>query len=328
MSKIRIGIVGYGNIGKGIELGIGQNKDMELAGVFSRRNPSTIKLLTEGVKAYHIDDTVNMKDEIDVMVLCGGSMKDIPEQGPFFAGMFNTVDCFDNHANIPKYYDKMHKKALEAKKVSIISTGWDPGMFSINRLYAEALLPEGNTYTFWGKGVSQGHSDAVRRIKGVKDAKQYTIPKEKAIEEVMKGNMPELSVREKHLRVCFVVAENGADKKQIEQEIKEIPNYFADYDTEVNFITEEEMRQNHSGMPHGGIVIRYGKTGLNGENSNTIEYKLNLDSNPNFTASVMLAYTRAAYRLNQEGVSGARTVVEIAPAYLSVKSIEEIRAMI
>lgn len=328
MGKIRIGIVGYGNIGKGVELGIGQNKDMELVGVFTRRDPSTVKLQTAGVKAYHIDDAANMKDEIDVMVLCGGSMKDIPEQGPLFAGMFNTVDCFDNHANIPQYYEAMNKTALAAKTVSIISTGWDPGMFSINRIYAEAILPEGNTYTFWGKGVSQGHSDAVRRVPGVKDAKQYTIPKEQAIGEVMKGNMPELSVREKHLRVCYVVAQANADKKQIEETIKAIPNYFADYDTEVNFISEEEMQQNHSGMPHGGVVIRYGKTGLNRENGHIIEYKLNLDSNPSFTANVMLAYVRAAYRLSREGATGARTVAEIAPAYLSIKSIEEIRGMI
>lgn len=328
MSKIRIGIVGYGNIGKSVELGIRQNKDMELVGILSRRDPSEIKPLTEGVKAFHIDDAEKLKDEIDVMVLCGGSMKDIPEQGPLFAGMFNTVDCYDNHAKIPTYYEEMNKTSLDAKKVSIISTGWDPGMFSINRIYAEAILPEGKTYTFWGKGVSQGHSDAVRRVVGVKDAKQYTIPKKKAIEEVMKGNMPELSVREKHLRVCYVVAEVGADKKQIEQEIKGIPGYFADYDTEVNFITEEEMQQNHSGMPHGGEVIHYGNTGVNGENSHTIDYKLNLESNPNFTANVMLAYVRAAYRLSKEGISGSKTVAEIAPAYLSIKSLEEIRAMI
>ncbi|MEA4900285.1 diaminopimelate dehydrogenase [Desulfitobacterium sp.] len=328
MNKIRIGIIGYGNLGKSVELGIRQNKDMELVGVFTRREPSTIKTLTEGVKAYSIDEAKNMTDQIDVMVLCGGSMSDMPVQGPLFAGMFNTVDGYDTHAKIPDYFDAVNKNALEAGKVCIISSGWDPGMFSLNRLYAEAILPEGNTYTFWGKGVSQGHSDAIRRIKGVKNAKQYTIPIENAIEAVKKGDSPELTAREKHRRECFVVAEEGADKTQIEHDIKTMPNYFSDYDTEVHFITEEELEKNHSGLPHGGLVIRHGKTGLKGENNHVIEYKLDLDSNPDFTANVLLAYARAAYRLNQEGVSGAKTVVDIAPAYLSNKSGEEIRKSI
>lgn len=328
MNKIRIGIIGYGNLGKSVELGIRQNKDMELVGVFTRREPSTIKTLTKGVKAYSIDEAKNMTDQIDVMVLCGGSMSDMPVQGPLFAGMFNTVDGYDTHAKIPDYFDAVNKNALEAGKVCIISSGWDPGMFSLNRLYAETILPEGNTYTFWGKGISQGHSDAIRRIKGVKNAKQYTIPMENAIEAVKRGDSPELTVREKHRRECFVVAEEGADKTQIEHDIKTMPNYFSDYDTEVHFITEEELEKNHSGLPHGGLVIRHGKTGLKEEHNHVIEYKLDLDSNPDFTANVLLAYARAAYRLNQEGVSGAKTVVDIAPAYLSNKSGEEIRKSI
>ncbi|NLK73071.1 MAG: diaminopimelate dehydrogenase [Clostridiales bacterium] len=325
MDKIRIGIVGYGNLGKSAEIGIRQNKDMELAGIFTRRDPLSINTVTEGVPVYHLDASETMKDKIDVMLLCGGSASDIPEQGPMFAGMFNTVDGYDTHANIPDYFNTINNIALKAGKLCIVSSGWDPGMFSINRLYAEAILPEGNTYTFWGKGVSQGHSDAIRRVKGVLDAKQYTIPKENAIETVKRGLMPELTVREKHLRVCFVVAEEGADKKQIEHDIVTMPNYFSDYDTDVHFITQEELDKEHSGLPHGGVVIRYGKTGLYGENSHTIEYKLQLDSNPNFTANVMLAYARAAYRLNIEGVTGAKTVADIAPAYLSLRSGEEIR---
>lgn len=328
MNKIRIGIVGYGNLGKSVELGIRQNNDMELVGVFSRRNPSSIKTVTEGVSVYHIDDAKNMTDQIDVMVLCGGSLSDIPEQGPLFASCFNTVDGYDTHAKIADHFNKIDKIAKDSGKVCIISSGWDPGMFSINRLYAEAILPEGNTYTFWGRGISQGHSDAVRRVKGVKDAVQYTIPIDEAIEAVRKGDMPEFTTREKHKRVCYVVMEEGADRNQIEEDIKTMPNYFADYDTEVHFVTEEELRKNHSGMPHGGLVIRYGKTGINNEHSHTIEYKIDLDSNPDFTASVLIAYARAAYRLNKEGVSGAKTVVDIAPAYLSSKSPEEIRKTI
>lgn len=325
MDKIKVGIIGYGNLGKGVELGIRQNKDMELVGVFTRRDPSALQLFTEGIPVYHIDDAKQMTGKIDVMILCGGSKSDIPEQGPLFASMFNTVDGYDNHGRIPEYFDEIDKKALKSKKVSIIASGWDPGMFSINRLYAEAILPEGNTYTFWGEGISQGHSDAIRRVDGVKDGKQYTIPLEKAIDAVKRGDMPELTAREKHKRVCYVVAEEGTDKTKIEHEIKTMPNYFSDYDTEVHFITEEELEKQHNGLPHGGLVIRYGKTGLHEENDHTIEYKLNLKSNPDFTANVLIAYARAAYRLNQEGVYGAKTVIDIAPAYLSNKSGEELR---
>ncbi|MBH1940583.1 diaminopimelate dehydrogenase [Mobilitalea sibirica] len=325
MKKIRIGIVGYGNLGKSTEAGIRQNPDMELVGVFTRRNPNSIHLLTEGVKAYHIEDAANMTDQIDVMVLCGGSMSDLPEQGPEFAGMFNTVDGYDTHAKIPEYFDAVDKKAKSSKKIGIISGGWDPGMFSLNRLYAEAILPEGKNYTFWGKGVSQGHSDAIRRVEGVRNAKQYTIPVEEAMERVRKGETPEFTTREKHLRECFVVAEAGADLQKIEHEIKSMPNYFADYDTIVHFITEEELERDHQGIPHGGFVFQSGKTGFHNESSHIIEYSLKLDSNPDFTANVLLAYARAAYRLNQEGQTGARSVFDIAPAYLSIKSGEELR---
>jgi len=252
MKKIKIGIVGYGNLGKSAELGIRQNKDMELVGVFTRRDPSTF----QGVKAYHIEQAKNMTDQIDVMVLCGGSLSDMPVQGPLFAGMFNTVDGYDNHAKIPDYFNVVNEKALEAGKVCIVSSGWDPGMFSLNRLYSEAILPQGKTYTFWGKGISQGHSDAIRRVKGVKDAKQYTVPMGNAIEAVKRGDMPELTPKQRHRRECFVVAEEGADKARIEQEIKSMPNYFSDYDTQVHFISEEELKQDHSAMPHGGFVIR------------------------------------------------------------------------
>ena len=325
MTKIRIGVVGYGNLGKSVELGIRQNKDMELVGVFSRRDPRTIKTFDDEVNVYYIDEAKNMVDEIDVIILCSGSAKDIPEQGPMFASLFNTVDAFDNHAKIPEYYDKMDKITKESKKVAIISSGWDPGMFSINRLYAEAILPEGNTYTFWGKGVSQGHSDAVRRVDGVKMAVQYTVPAESAIKAIKDGQNLELTIRQKHTRECFVVAVEGADKAQIEKEIITMPNYFDEYDTSVNFISEEEFDQDHKGVPHGGLVIRNGQTGLNKENNNIIEYNLKLESNPDFTASVIIAYARAAYRLNKEDVCGAKTVVDIAPVYLSIKSAEEIR---
>lgn len=323
MSKIRIGIAGYGNLGKSVVLGIGQNRDMELAGVFTRRDTSAL----ECEKAYHIDRAKEMTDDIDVMILCGGSMTDMPEQGPFFAGMFNTVDGYDTHAKIPEYFDAVNKRALESGKVCIVSSGWDPGMFSLNRLYAEVILPVGKTYTFWGKGISQGHSDAVRRVKGVKDARQYTIPVEEAVQAVRRGEMPELTTREKHKRVCFVVAEDGADRVQIEYDIKTMPDYFSDYDTEVHFISEQELKSEHGGLPHGGLVIRCGRTGKNGEHSHTIEYKINLDSNPDFTANILLACARAAYRLNREGISGAKTVVDIPPAYLSEKTGEEIRRL-
>lgn len=325
MSKIRIGIVGYGNLGRSVELGTYQNKDMELVGVFSRRDPQTIKTQKEGVPVYHLDEAKNMTDEIDVMILCGGSAKDIPTQGPMLAAIYNTVDAYDTHAKIPEYFDEMNKVAKDAGKLAVIASGWDPGMFSINRLYAEAILPEGSTYTFWGKGVSQGHSDAIRRVDGVKKGVQYTIPSESAINSIKSGESPNLSTREKHIRECFVVAQEGANIEQIEKDIVTMPNYFADYDTTVHFITEEEFEANHQGLPHGGLVIRNGQTGFNKENNQIIEYNLKLGSNPDFTASVLVAYARAAYRLNKEGVDGAKTVVDIAPVYLSMRSPEEIR---
>ena len=325
MDKIRIGIVGYGNLGKSVEAGIYQNKDMELAGVFSRRDPSQIKINTEGVNVYHTDEAKNMTEEIDVMILCGGSMSDMPIQGPEFASMYNTVDGYDTHAKIPEYFETMDKHAKVAGKVSVISSGWDPGMFSLNRIFAEAILPEGNTYTFWGKGVSQGHSDAIRRVEGVKDAKQYTIPIDTAIESVKNGENPEFTTRQKHKRECFVVVKEGADKLKIEQEIKTMPNYFADYDTEVHFITEEELVKNHSGLPHGGVVLHSGRTGFENENRQTIEYRLELGSNPDFTANILLAYGRAAYRLSKEGNFGAKTVADVAPVYLSIRTPEDIR---
>lgn len=325
MDKIKIGIVGHGNLGKSAEAGIRQNKDMELIGIFTRRDPASIKPLTSGVKVYHIDEAKNMTDKIDVMLLCGGSMSDLPVQGPQFAAMFNMVDGFDTHAKIPEYFEAVDKEAKMANKIGLISCGWDPGMFSLSRLFGEVILPEGKTYTFWGKGISQGHSDAIRRVKGVLNAKQYTIPIESAIEAVREGNNPELTTRQKHIRECFVVAEEGADRARIENDIKTMPNYFADYDTIVHFITEEELQKNHSGIPHGGFSIRTGRTGINNENSHIVEYSIKLDSNPDFTANTMVAYARAVYRLNREGVRGAKTVFDIAPAYLSIKSGEEIR---
>ena len=325
MSKIRIGIVGYGNLGKSVESGIKQNEDMELVGVFTRRDPSSIKTQGKETKVYHIDDAKDMADKIDVIILCGGSAKDIPIQGPMFAKYFNTVDAFDTHAKIAEYYNTMDKVAKESAKVSIISSGWDPGMFSINRLYAQAILPQGSTYTFWGKGVSQGHSDAVRRVNGVKNAVQYTIPIESSIELIKKGETPDLTARQRHTRECYVVAKESADKRQIEKDIVTMPNYFDEYDTQVYFISEDEFEKNHKGAPHGGLVIRNGQTGPNNENTQLIEYKLNLESNPDFTANVLISYARAGYRLNQEGVSGAKTVVDIAPAYLSSMTGEDIR---
>ena len=324
MSKIRVGIVGYGNLGRGVELAIKQNPDTELVAVFTRRQPESINLITEGVPVYSIDSAEEHKDEIDVMILCGGSAKDLPEQGPKFASIFNTVDSFDTHAKIPQYFEAVDTAAKKSGKVSIISVGWDPGMFSILRLYGECILPEGKGYTFWGKGVSQGHSDAVRRVEGVADAKQYTIPVDSALEAVRKGLNPELTTRQKHIRECFVVAKEGADKAKIESEIKNMPDYFADYDTIVHFISQEELDREHSGMPHGGFVFRTGKTGNNGENSHVVEYSIKLDSNPEFTASILVAYARAAYRLSKEKVSGAKTVFDIPPSYLSPKSSIEI----
>ncbi len=322
---IRIGIMGYGNLGRGVESAVRQNPDMELTAVFTRRAPETLKIRTEGVKVCHVDDAPSMKDDIDVMILCGGSATDLPEQTPEYAKYFNVIDSFDTHAKIPEHFANVDAAASESGKVAIISVGWDPGMFSLNRLYAGSILPDGQDYTFWGKGVSQGHSDAVRRIEGVVDARQYTIPVDAALEAVRSGQTPELSAREKHLRECFVVAEEGADLERIEKEIVTMPNYFADYDTTVHFISMEELQRDHAGIPHGGFVIRSGKTGFDGENTHIIEYSLKLDSNPEFTSSVLVAYARAAYKLNAEGASGCKTVFDIAPAYLSRFSAEELR---
>lgn len=323
--SIRIGIMGYGNLGKGIECAIAQNDDTTLAAVFTRRDPSTVKIQTEGVPVYHADEAVEHKDEIDVMILCGGSATDLPKQTPEFVKYFNVVDSFDTHANIPEHFDNVDVAAKASGKVGIISVGWDPGMFSLNRLYGNAILVDGKDYTFWGKGVSQGHSDAIRRVDGVLDAKQYTVPVPEALEAVRNGENPELTTREKHTRVCYVVAEEGADLARIENEIKTMPNYFADYDTTVHFISAGELKRDHSGIPHGGFVIRTGNTGMRGENKHVIEYSLKLDSNPEFTTSVLIAYARAAVRMNNEGVSGAKTVFDIPPAYLSPKSGAELR---
>ena len=324
--SIRIGILGYGNLGKGVESAIAQNDDMELKAVFTRRNPENVKVRTAGVKVLQADELSHMQDELDVLILCGGSATDLPVQTPQYASMYNVVDSFDTHARIPEHFAAVDAAAKKAGKVSLISCGWDPGMFSLNRLYANCVLPEGKDYTFWGKGVSQGHSDAVRRIEGVKDCRQYTIPVEKAVEAVRSGSNPELTTREKHTRECFVVAEEGADLAKIENEIKTMPNYFSDYDTTVHFITEEEMKRDHSGLPHGGMVIRTGVTGMEKEHKHVIEYSLKLDSNPEFTGSVIVAYARAVSRRNKEGMSGCKTVFDVAPAYLSPKSAEELRA--
>lgn len=324
--SIRIGILGYGNLGRGVECAIKHNPDLELKAVFTRRDPASVKILTETAKVYHVDEAVKMKEDIDVMILCGGSATDLPVQTPEYAKYFNVVDSFDTHTKIPEHFAAVDKAAKENGKTALISAGWDPGMFSLNRLYANAIMPEGKDYTFWGKGVSQGHSDAVRRIKGVIDARQYTIPVEKALEAVRNGENPELTTREKHTREVFVVAAEGADKAKIENEIKTMPNYFDEYDTTVHFITEEEMKRDHAGLPHGGFVIRTGKTGWNDEHNHVIEYSLKLDSNPEFTSSVIAAYARAVYRLNKEGQTGCKTVFDIAPAYLSAQSPEELRA--
>lgn len=325
MDKIRIGIVGYGNIGRGVELAVARNEDMELKAVFTRRDPSAVKIHTEGASVKHMDDMLSMKDEIDVMVLCGGSATDLPVMGPKIAADFNTIDSFDTHARIPEYYADMDKAAKKGGKIGIISVGWDPGMFSLNRLYAEAILPQGSTYTFWGKGVSQGHSDAIRRVEGVKNGIQYTVPVEAAVDRVRSGSEPALTTREKHLRECYVVPDEGADLEAIETAIKTMPNYFDEYDTTVTFITEEELKAKHSSMPHGGFVIRSGESG-EAENKHIIEYSLKLDSNPEFTASVLICYARAAYRLAKAGECGARTVFDIAPVLLSMKTPEELRA--
>lgn len=323
---IRIAIAGYGNLGRGIECAIRQNPDMELAGVFTRRAPETVSVMTEGAGVYRMEELPGKKDEIDVLILCGGSATDLPVQTPEFAKFFNVVDSFDTHAKIPEHFAQVDEAARKSGKVAIISSGWDPGMFSLNRLYAGAVLPEGSDTTFWGKGVSQGHSDAIRRVEGVLDGKQYTIPVEAALEAVRSGGNPVLTTRQKHTRECLVVAAEGADRNRIENDIKNMPNYFADYDTTVHFISQEELNEKHAGIPHGGFVIRSGRTGWNQENSHVIEYSLKLDSNPEFTASVLTAYARAAYRLANEGQTGCKTVFDIAPAYLSSKTGGELRA--
>ena len=322
---IRVGILGYGNLGRGVECAVKHNPDMELKAVFTRRNPDSLSILTEGAKVCRAEDVLSMKDQIDVMILGGGSATDLPGQTPEMAAHFNVIDSFDTHAKIPEHFTAVDEAAKKSGKVGIISCGWDPGMFSLNRLYANAVLPQGKDYTFWGKGVSQGHSDAIRRIEGVADARQYTIPVDEALASVRAGENPELTTRQKHTRECFVVAQEGADKARIEEEIKTMPNYFDEYDTTVHFISEEEMKRDHSGIPHGGFVIRSGKTGWNEEFGNVIEYSLKLDSNPAFTSSILVAFARAAYRLAEEGQSGCRTVFDIAPAYLSAKSGEELR---
>ena len=321
---IRIGIYGYGNLAKGVELAVNAASDMELVAIFTRRDPSTIKTNSVGVPIVRADSVLEWTDKIDVMIICGGSATDLPRQTPELAKHFNVVDSFDTHAKIAEHFENVNQASMSSEKVAVISVGWDPGMFSINRMYASAILPNGKDYTFWGKGVSQGHSDAIRRIQGVLDAKQYTIPVEDALQSVRSGEGPELSTREKHIRECFVVAEEGADLTEIENEIVTMPNYFADYNTTVHFITEEEMRRNHSGIPHGGFVIRSGRTGMKGENQHIIEYSLKLDSNPEFTASVLTAYARAAWRLYEKGESGCMTAFDIAPKYLSEKSYKEL----
>ena len=325
MSKIRIGIAGYGNLGRGVELAVAQNDDMELVGVFTRRDPSTVSTIT-GVKAYTMDDAVKMAGDIDVMIICGGSATDLPKQTPELAKYFNVIDSFDTHARIPEHFANVDKAAKESGKLAFISLGWDPGLFSLNRLYAESILPKGKTYTFWGKGVSQGHSDAIRRVEGVKRGIQYTVPIEAAMDAVRSGSQPELTTRQKHLRECWVVAEEGADLAKIEESIKTMKNYFDEYDTTVNFITEEEFDAVHNKMPHGGFVMRSGLTGEGEKTHQMIEYSLKLESNPEFTASVLVCYARAISRLSAEGATGCKTAFDIAPAYLSPLSGEKLRA--
>lgn len=326
-NKIRIGILGYGNLGCGVEAAMHQNPDMELVAVFTRRAPESVKTLTD-VPVYHTDDLLNMQDKVDVLILCGGSATDLPVQSPEYAKYFNILDSFDNHSKIPEHFDAVDASARVSHKVALISAGWDPGMFSLQRLLGNCVLPCGQDYTFWGKGVSQGHSDAIRRIDGVKDAKQYTIPVESALERVRSGENPELSVREKHLRECFVVAEEGADLSRIEREIKTMPAYFEPYDTTVHFISQEELDRDHAGIPHGGFVLRSGKTGLNDETQQMIEYRLTLGSNPEFTSSVLVACARAVARMAQEGMQGCKTILDVPPAYLSPKDGAELRKML
>jgi len=323
--SIRIGIIGYGNLGRGVECAVKQNKDMELVAVFTRRDPASVKILTESAEVVSVSDIADWKDKIDVAIICGGSATDLPKQTPEYSKYFNCIDSFDTHAKIPEHFENVDKVCLENGKVSIISIGWDPGLFSLNRLIGNAILTNGKDYTFWGKGVSQGHSDAVRRIKGVKNAKQYTIPVESALESVRKGENPELTTRQKHTRECFVVLEEGADAKAVEQEIVTMPNYFADYDTTVHFISEEEFALNHSGIPHGGFVLRSGKTGWTEETNHMMEFSLKLDSNPEFTACVLTAYARAAYRLANKKEFGCKTIFDVAPALLMEKDGAELR---
>jgi len=326
MSKIRIAIAGYGNLGKGVELAIRQNPDTELVGVFTRRAPESVKLLTEGIPVYKLEDAKNYQDKVDVLIICGGSATDLPVQTPELAKYFNVIDSFDTHARIPEHFANVDKAAKENNHLAMISLGWDPGLFSLNRVYAESILSNGKTYTFWGKGVSQGHSDAIRRVEGVKKGIQYTCPIDSAIEAVRNGSQPELTTREKHERVCYVVAEEGADKAKIESEIKNMKNYFDEYNTTVNFISEEEFDKTHNTLPHGGFVIRSGKTGDGETTTQTIEYSLKLGSNPEFTASVLVAYARALSRLKAEGATGCKTAFDVAPGYLSPLSPEELRA--
>lgn len=326
MNKIRIGIAGYGNLGRGVELAIRQNSDMELAGVFTRRAPESVKTLTPDVPVYRLEDAENLKDKIDVMILCGGSATDLPKQTPALAKYFNVIDSFDTHAKIPEHFANVDAVAKENGTLGIISVGWDPGLFSLNRIYAESILPNGKTYTFWGKGVSQGHSDAIRRVEGVKKGIQYTVPIDAALEAVRSGSQPDLTTRQKHLRECYVVAEEGADVAKIEESIKTMKNYFDEYDTTVNFITEEEFDAVHNKMPHGGFVMRSGLTGDGEKTHQMIEYSLKLESNPEFTSSVLVAYARALMKMKAEGMTGCKTVFDVAPAYLSQMSAEELRA--
>ncbi len=323
---MKIGIVGYGNLGRGVECAIKENPDTELVAVFTRRDPAKVKIQTPNVPVLHVDAAKDWVGKIDVMILCGGSATDLPKQTPEYAKMFNVVDSFDTHAKIPEHFANVDAAAKANGHVAVISVGWDPGLFSLARAYANAILPDGNDYTFWGKGVSQGHSDAIRRVKGVKNAKQYTVPIDAALEAVRSGQNPELTTRQKHLRECYVVLEEGADAAEVENAIKTMPNYFADYDTVVNFISEEELLTKHAGLAHGGFVIRSGKTGATKEHNHIIEFNLKLDSNPEFTTAVLVAYARAAYRLNKEGNNGCKTVFDIAPAYLSAQDGAELRA--
>lgn len=322
--SIRVGIAGYGNLGRGVESALQRASDMELVGVFTRRDPGSLKTET-GAPVFSMEEAEKMADQIDVMILCGGSANDLPKQTVQLAAHFNVIDSFDTHAKIPEHFAAVDEACKKSGKLGLISVGWDPGLFSLNRLYGQAILPDGSDYTFWGKGVSQGHSDAIRRIEGVQDARQYTIPVEAALERVRKGENPELTTREKHTRECFVVVKPGADLKAIEEQIKTMPNYFADYDTTVHFISQEELNRDHAGIPHGGVVLRTGKTGLRGQNHHVIEYRLKLDSNPEFTSSVLVAYARAAYRMHGEGQCGCKTVFDVPPAYLHPESGEELR---